>query len=172
MIKIIGGTHKNRKLKLFNLNNVRPTKSRVKKSMMESLHPIKNKTVLDLFSGVGTLGIESISRGAKFVVFVDNNYKTISVLKKNLDLLSITDKYQIVTSDVFEYIKYSKEKFDIIFADPPYGKYEFFDFMPFAQKMLNPEGVFCYESKKTKFNFDLNTKVKNFGNTQLIFWRK
>ena len=172
MIKIISGIYKNRKLKYFNLKNIRPTQSRVRKSMMESLYPIKDKEVLDLFSGIGTLGIESLSRGASSVVFVDNNKEVLKVLKKNLDLLSIKESYKVIKSNVFKFLKYSEDKFDIIFADPPYEKYDFFDFLPLVEQMLNPNGVFCYESKKTKFNFELNTKVKYFGNTQLIFWRK
>ena len=172
MIKIISGKYKNRKLKYFNLKNVRPTQSRVRKSMMETIYPLKSKNVLDLFSGIGTLGIESLSREADNVVFVDNNQKVLNILERNLNLLSINKNYKIIKSDALRYMKSSKDKFDVIFADPPYGKYDFFDFLPFVEKMLNNNGVFCYECKRNKLNFDLNTKIKYFGNTQLIFWRK
>tara|TARA_Y100001960_G_C14450913_1_gene717228 strand:+ start:263 stop:781 length:519 start_codon:yes stop_codon:yes gene_type:complete len=172
MIKIISGIYKNRKLKYFNLKNVRPTQSKIRKSMMESLYPLKSKCVLDLFSGIGTLGIESLSREAQRVVFVDNNRRALEILRKNLDLLSIKENYKIINLDAFRYLKSSKEKFDIILADPPYGKYDFFDFLPFVEKLLKKDGVFCYECKKTKVDFDLNTKIKSFGNTQIIYWRK
>ena len=86
MIRVLGGKYKNRKLKYFKFNNVRPTQSRVKKSLFDTLIDIQNKDVLDLFCGVGTLGIEALSRGAKSVTFIDNNYNAISVLRKNLSL--------------------------------------------------------------------------------------
>ena len=88
MIRIISGKYKNRKLKSFKLEHVRPTQSRVRKSMFDTLHYLDNKNVLDLFCGVGTLGIESLSRGAKFVTFVDNHHKAITALKNNLTRLS------------------------------------------------------------------------------------
>ena len=86
MIKIIAGKYKNRKLKIFKLHNVRPTQARVRKSIMDVLQNFHNQSVLDLFSGVGTLGIESFSRGAKSVTFVDNDSKVLNVLKKNLNI--------------------------------------------------------------------------------------
>ena len=87
-----------------------------RKSIMEILHPFEGKKVLDLFAGVGTLGIESISRGAKSVVFVENNFKAIKVLKKNIDILDMRDNFSIINSDVIRYLKFDDEKFDLIFA--------------------------------------------------------
>ena len=95
MIKIISGKYKNRKLKYFNIPNVRPTQARVRKSIMDSLMPFKDKNILDLFSGIGTLGIESLSRHAKYVDFVDNNPKVLKILKQNLDMISENNSYKI-----------------------------------------------------------------------------
>jgi len=171
MIKIISGKFKNRKLKYFNLPDIRPTQARVRKSIMDSLNDFKDKDILDLFSGVGTLGIESLSRGAKSVVFVDNNSKALSVLKKNIDLLNVNDCSEIIKSDVLQYLKYIDKKFDIIFADPPYGKFDYLELFSLVENKLSKDGIFCYESKKTKLNFDFKVRVKNFGHTQVIFWR-
>tara|TARA_Y100000994_G_scaffold245891_1_gene248233 strand:+ start:1893 stop:2417 length:525 start_codon:yes stop_codon:yes gene_type:complete len=170
MIKIIAGKYKNRKLKIFNLQNVRPTQARVRKSMMDILQDFSDKKVLDLFSGVGTLGIESYSRGAKHITFVDNNLKVLDVLNKNLELLSIND-YSIVQSDAIKFLKNTNQKFDLIFADPPYGKFDFLDLIPFVKENLNINGIFCYECKKKRIDIDLDIKIKNFGTTQVIFWR-
>ena len=170
MIKIIAGKYKNRKLKIFNLQNVRPTQARVRKSMMDILRDFSDKEVLDLFSGVGTLGIESYSRGAKHITFVDNNLKVLNVLNKNLELLSIND-YSIVQSDAIKFLKNTNQKFDLIFADPPYGKFDFLDLIPFVKENLNINGIFCYECKKKRIDIDLDIKIKNFGTTQVIFWR-
>ena len=170
MIKIIAGKYKNRKLKIFNLQNVRPTQARVRKSVMDILQNFNDKKVLDLFSGVGTLGIESYSRGAKHITFVDNNLKVLDVLNKNLELLSIND-YSIVKSDAIKFLKNTNQKFDLIFADPPYGKFDFLDLIPFVKENLNTNGIFCYECKKKRIDIDLDIKIKNFGTTQVIFWR-
>ena len=174
MIRILGGKYKNRKLKYFKFNNVRPTQSRVKKSLFDTLKDIQNKDVLDLFCGVGTLGIEALSRGAKSVTFIDNSYNAISVLRKNLSLLSITDNYTIQNVDVIKFLSINDAKFDIILADPPYERFSFFDLIPYVSEILDEEGLFCYEtSSKEKENLDkLNLKIKSFGSTQLIYWSK
>ncbi len=171
MIKIISGKFKNRKLKYFNLSNVRPTQARVRKSIMDSLGTFENKKILDLFSGIGTLGIESMSRGADSAVFVDNDSRVLKILKKNIDMLSIDSCCEIIKSDTLKYLDYIDKKFDIIFADPPYGKFEYLDLFPLIKKKLTVNGIFCYESKKTKLNLELDVKIKNYGHTQVIFWR-
>ena len=172
MIKIISGKYKNRKLKYFNISSVRPTQARVRKSIMDSLRPFRDKIILDLFSGIGTLGIESLSRGAKYVEFVDNNSKALKILKKNLEIISVNNSYEIIKNDALKYLQYSDKKFDIIFADPPYGKFCFYDFLPVIKERLNVDGVFCYESQKTKINLEPNITIKKYGNTQVVFWRK
>ena len=172
MIKIIAGKYKNRKLKYFNIQSVRPTQARVRKSMFDTLGDIEGKTILDLFCGIGTIGIEGISRGAKSVNFIDHNIKALNVLKKNLNLLDVNkESYSVVKSDVMNYLINEKNKYDLIIADPPYGKFSFIDFIPKISPILKRGGVFCYESKKEKNILDLNLKVKTFGNSQLIFWR-
>ena len=172
MIKIIAGKYKNRKLKYFNIQSVRPTQARVRKSMFDTLGDIEGKTILDLFCGIGTIGIEGISRGAKSVNFIDHNIKALNVLKKNLNLLDVNkESYSVVKSDVINYLINEKNKYDLIIADPPYGKFSFTDFITKISPILKRGGVFCYESKKEKNILDLNLKVKTFGNSQLIFWR-
>ena len=96
----------------------------------------------------------------------------LSVLYKNLELLSLERQCEVIKSDVFKYLKYSDEKFDLIFADPPYNKFNFLDILPNIKKLLSSDGIFCYETKKSKTNFNLNTKIKNYGNTQVIFWSR
>ena len=172
MIKIIAGKYKNRKLKYFNIQSVRPTQARVRKSMFDTLGNIEGKIVLDLFCGIGSIGIEGLSRGVRSVNFIDHNIKALNVLKKNLNLLDVNkESYSVVKSDVMNYLINEKNKYDLIIADPPYGKFSFIDFIPKISPILKIGGVFCYESKKEKNILDLNLKVKTFGNSQLIFWR-
>ena len=172
MIKVLSGKYKNRKLKFFDNPNIRPTQSRVKKSLFDTIHDLEGKKVLDLFCGVGTLGIEAISRGAKSVKFVDNNRKAIAILKQNLSLLSIDSEQTIINSDVMKFISNEEEKYDLILADPPYHKFNLEDFLPsLSSNMLN-NGIFCYETGKHEHTDNLELKIKKFGSTQLIFWRK
>ncbi len=83
---------------------------------------IINSKVLDLFSGSGSLGIEALSRGCQVVCFVDNSFKSINLIKKNLELLKNLERdYKIIKSDAFDFLKKNKSIiWDFIFIDPPY----------------------------------------------------
>lgn len=101
-------------------SGVRPTTDRLRSAVFSILSDsIKETYVLDIFAGTGSFGIESLSRGAKYAVFVD---KDTSVLKENLKNLDLQNS-KILTGDIFSVLKRISVKFDIIFADPPYGKY-------------------------------------------------
>ena len=174
MIKVLSGSLKGRKLKTIDLKSLRPTQAKVRKSIMDSIRVFDNKEVLDLFSGIGTLGIETLSRNAKKVTFVDNNYKILSILKKNLKMLEIDDKSTIINSDVLRFLSNSIDSYDLILADPPYRKYKIDDFFPLIKSLLKKDGIFCYESYKEKINIGdkKDMKIKYFGSTQVTFWEK
>ena len=171
MIKVLGGKYKGRKLYNLKIKNVRPTKSRVKKSIMDTIMDFDGKKILDLFAGVGSLGIESISRGASFVCFVEKNYKTTNLIKKNLDMLNVDNNYEIVSLDVFAFINKTKDKFDIIFADPPYYSCDFEQLLEGIKPLLKNNGVFCFESEYNKSFFKSDLDVRKYGSTQVVYWR-
>ena len=171
MIRILGGKFKGRKLNNFKLQSLRPTKAIVRKSIMDTLRSFENKNILDLFSGVGTLGIEALSRGAKSVCFVDKNPQAIKVLKKNVNMFDSKCDVKVNLSDVFIFLKKNKLKFDVIFADPPYDKYDFNDLVHVIKPILFNDGVFCYESSKFSIQTTENIKIKKYGATQVVFWR-
>ena len=83
---------------------------------------IINRKVLDLFSGSGSLGIEALSRGCQFAYFVDNSFKSINLIKKNLELLeNLKKSCKIIKSDAVDFLKKNKSIiWDFIFIDPPY----------------------------------------------------
>ena len=105
MIKIISGKFKGRKLVDVPDLYVRPTQAVVRKSMMQILEPFSGLSVLDLYAGVGTLGIEALSRGASQLTFVENNKFVLDVLKKNIDLVCKDEDVFINSNDVDRFLK-------------------------------------------------------------------
>ena len=170
MISIIAGKYKGRKL--HNLKNlyVRSTQAKVRKSVFQILEPFDGLEVLDLYAGVGTLGIEAISRGASRVVFVEKNRRVFKVLQKNLELLA-EDNWDIFLTDSMQFLDRAKNQyFDIIFADPPYTEVSFNSIKNKINNMLKPDGIFCMEMKKEPIDEE-NVRVKHYGSTQVVFWR-
>lgn len=105
---------------------VRPTQDRVRESIFNIISPfIENSVVLDLFAGSGAFGLESISRGAKLAILIDNNVNSIKTIKRNIEYLGIKEEIKVFKRDVIELISklyYNRTKFDLIFLDPPYDK--------------------------------------------------
>ena len=127
-MRIISGQYRGRNLEGKVPKNVRPTTDFARESLFDILNSIidiEGKSVLDLFSGAGAIGLEALSRGAEKIYFVDNSFDSINLLKKNIENLQISrDKYIIIKSDVIDYLSNMSiiEKFDVIFADPPYNQ--------------------------------------------------
>ncbi|MEP7103462.1 MAG: 16S rRNA (guanine(966)-N(2))-methyltransferase RsmD [Candidatus Dojkabacteria bacterium] len=117
--RITTGTLKGRKLKVP--ENARPFTERVKITMFDLISEfIKDARVLDLFAGSGNLGIEALSRGASYVQFVDNDEKATKIIRENLKSNDLMLSSRVTALDVFRFLTINKEKFDIIFLDPPF----------------------------------------------------
>ena len=127
-MRIIGGSLKGKKLFQPIDKDTRPLKDIVKESIFNILqHSVDNKVnlfnsnVLDLFSGTGSFGLECLSRGARKVTFFENHLNSIKILEKNINFLNLEDKSEIIKSDVYNLENdLSKNKFDLIFIDPPF----------------------------------------------------
>jgi 16S rRNA (guanine(966)-N(2))-methyltransferase RsmD len=122
-IRVISGVYKGLKLKIPSDYDIRPTQDRVKESIFNVLGmELEARSVLDLFSGSGSLGIEAISRGAAKVYFVDNSFKSIKLIKSNLELLKDNDcECKVLKSDIPKFLAHFEEfAADFIFLDPPY----------------------------------------------------
>jgi len=123
-MKVISGYLKGRRLFFpAGSKSLRPTKELIREAIFDVLRGwIADKRVLDLFAGTGALGIEAISHGAREVVFVELEREAISIIRKNLETLGITNICSIKKGKVERIIEgFGKEKFDLIIADPPYG---------------------------------------------------
>ncbi len=125
-MRVISGKAKGAKLGSCRGIQVRPTLDRVKESIFNIISwDFGEKEVLDLFAGIGSLGIECLSRGAKKVVFIESNSRAVDSLRKNLKHCGFTDQSEIIEVLVTQGIKILEgkgNKFDLIFLDPPYQK--------------------------------------------------
>ena len=128
-MRIISGSFKGKKIFEPKDNKTRPLKDLVKESVFNIINhskkfniDIDNSNILDLFSGVGSFGIECLSRGAKKVIFVENYNKVLPILKKNLNNLKTKNNYKILEFYINSDFKSNNinDKFDIIFLDPPF----------------------------------------------------
>lgn len=120
-MRVISGTARGRKLKELPGLDTRPTTDKVKESAFNIIQfDIEGRSVLDLFAGTGQLGIEALSRGARRAVFVDLAAAAAAVIRQNLGTVGFADHAQVVQSDWRAFLSACREKFDLIFLDPPY----------------------------------------------------
>jgi len=123
-MKIIAGTAKGRLLKTRKGTDTRPTLDRVKESLFAILDPyLSESRFLDLFSGSGSIGLEALSRGAKKCVMIEKDNEALKYIIENINNLDFADKcraYKNESIRAIEILGKKREKFDIIFMDPPY----------------------------------------------------
>ncbi len=122
-MKVISGIYKGRNIEGHDILGTRPTMDRVKESLFATIQDyVPNSVVLDLFSGSGNLGIESLSQGSSYAYLVDNNIKAIKTIKRNIETIGIKN-CEVINMDYQKALKYLAEKelkLDIIYLDPPY----------------------------------------------------
>ena len=179
-MRIITGKYKGN-LVPFQAGHIRPTTDRVKESLFNILsNQIEEARVLDLFSGTGSLGLEALSRGAREVVFVEQNKKSIDIIKKNLQKFKITEPVTIISKDVLYFLrKYEGEAFDIIFCDPPFTEEMADDVMATIapSKVYHENSLIAIESgRKEKIEAGYGELIRydyrEFGDKFLSFFKK
>ncbi len=122
-MRVITGKARGVSLKTPDGMATRPTTDRVKEAMFSIIQfDIPGATVLDLFGGSGQLGIEALSRGAKSAVFVDEREDACKLIRENLRRTKLENTASVIRSDYANFLKKCKERFDIIFLDPPYAE--------------------------------------------------
>ncbi len=120
-MRVITGSARGRRLKELDGMETRPTTSRVKDGLFSAIQfDIEGRRVLDLFAGTGQLGIETLSRGAKSCTFVDQRADAVKLIRENLALCRLEDQAKVVSSEAMAFLAGVREKFDLIFLDPPY----------------------------------------------------
>ena len=127
-MRVVGGRLKGRNLASPSGREIRPTADRLRESVFNILmhaydNPIEGARVLDLFAGTGALGIEAVSRGAAFTLFVDNGAEARALLRNNVEALALGGVTKVFRRDATNLgPAHPLEPFSVAFLDPPYGK--------------------------------------------------
>lgn len=181
MIRITSGLYKGRILKGGDNSEIRPTLSRVKLSFFDTVqHNIREKIFLDGFAGTGNIGIEAISRGADYVVFIDSLRDASELIRHNLEKIAVpTDRYRIIYGDFNRSVIELAKKgfhFDIIYLDPPYNMLKEANPLKVIHKrrLLQPDGMIVLErSIQITFNtaYFYKFRSKEVGHKTLDFFR-
>ncbi|MBQ7801815.1 MAG: 16S rRNA (guanine(966)-N(2))-methyltransferase RsmD [Oscillospiraceae bacterium] len=179
-MRVITGKARGVQLKTPEGMLTRPTTDRVKEALFSIIQfEIPTASVLDLFGGTGQLGIEALSRGAKSATFVDAQENACRLIRENLRRTKLEAQGRVVRADYLEYLKRCREKYDIIFLDPPYAEV----FLENALKciteidILQTGGIIVTErplGKELPYVFEGFTRSRDYkyGKTLLTIYRK
>lgn len=142
MMRIITGTARGIKLTTLEGDTTRPTAERVKEAVFSMIQfEIEGRTVLDLFAGSGQLALEALSRGAAKATIIDASREAMNVIMDNAKKTRLFDRCRISCADYASFIRgaQGREKYDIVFLDPPYGA----GLMPEALRKLDRGELFA-----------------------------
>jgi 16S rRNA (guanine(966)-N(2))-methyltransferase RsmD len=119
-VRVIAGVAKGRRLRPPPTDDTRPITDRAKESLFAILaHEIPGGRFLDLFAGTGSVGIEALSRGGAAATFVERSARAAATIRHNLEITRLTDRAEVMTRDVFAYLREPASPFDVIFVGPP-----------------------------------------------------
>ena len=156
-MRIIGGRLKRAVLKAPRGRDVRPTTDKVREALFNVLQArisIEGVRVLDLFAGTGALGLEALSREAERAVFVEADASVLRVMKGNAHALGIAEACSFVRSDALKWLRNpARQRFDLVFADPPYDLDEIPALPGLVRPHLAENGLFVLEHD-TRQQFD------------------
>ena len=183
-MRIISGKFKGKLISFVKSRTTRPLKDSVKENIFNIVAhsnlinvTLEKSTVLDLYSGIGSFGLECLSRGANETVFVERDKSIAKILYKNLLTLSIKNKATIINEDIIVFLNKKKfiKKFDILFLDPPFASSNFLEDL----KLIKQEKIYktnhlvvIHREKKSFDNFKdiLNPLlVREYGRSKIIF---
>lgn len=172
-MRVISGKYRGKPLLSPSNTKVRPTADIVKQALFTKLQFfVEGKNVLDLFCGSGALGIEAISRGAKYVAFVDKDWDSITLTKRNL--ASIKEQAPVFKCDYSVAIKKFNTQFDLILVDPPYASGVYADCLEKIkqQNLLTEDGIIVCEhdiSEKISDEYFEIFDEKRYGSVYLTY---
>ncbi len=177
LMRVITGSRRGRKLVTLEGDSVRPTTDKVKESVFNIIQfDLENAVVLDLFAGCGQLGIEALSRGAEFAVFVDSSNQSLAVVEENLKITDFRDVSKTVRADALDYLDRVIEKYDIAFLDPPYKAGLMEEAIKRVKDHINDNGIIVCETDSNEFLPEViegfTSKRYKYGKIALTVYRK
>jgi 16S rRNA (guanine966-N2)-methyltransferase len=184
-MRIISGKLKGKSLSFLKSDTTRPLKDSVKENIFNIIiHSnlinlsLENSNILDLYSGIGSFGLECMSRGASKITFVEMDNKVTQVLNENLLNLSLKDKTVVVNDKIENFLKdCNEQKFDIIFFDPPFAEKNYLEELKLlGKKKIYSKNhiVIIHREKDTIDNFEKIIEpfiIKKYGRSKIIFAR-
>ena len=182
-MRIISGDLKGKTIAFLKSSVTRPLKDSVKENIFNILKHsnlltvnLKNSNILDLYSGIGSFGLECISRGAKQVTFVEKDKNAFSILNENLINLNIEERSTIIKENIEFFLKEGLfEKFEIIFLDPPFSDNSYLGILKSIRERKickKNHVIIVHREKKSLDNFkDILHPiiVKQYGRSKIIF---
>ncbi len=182
-MRIISGKLKGKNISFLKSITTRPLKDSVKESIFNVIShsnlldiKLENSNILDLYSGIGSFGLECISRGAKKIIFVEKDKKVVEILKRNLFELNVNTDVTVITDQIESFLKKKLfDKFEIIFLDPPFANNEYLQELKLIkQKKIYKKKhiIIIHREKKSFDNFENILKpiiIKQYGRSKIIF---
>lgn len=178
-MRIVSGKYKGRRFNPPKSFKARPTTDFAKENLFNILNNSidwEETSALDLFGGTGSISFELISRGCPRVVCVEKNFAHASFIKDTMSKLKIDSEMQLLQIDVFGYLERSTEKFDLIFADPPYDlkKFKEVPHLVLEKDLIADSGIFILEHSKD-YDFSelpLFLEKRTYGSVNFSIFQK
>ncbi len=183
-MRIISGKLRGKKISYTRSKRTRPLRDYVRENIFNIIShgkkiklSLEKANILDLYSGIGSFGLECLSRNVNKVVFVERDPLALSILKKNIKALNLTSKTKLISEDIKNYLKKlnSEEKFDLIFLDPPFKDTSYIEIIKLMKekKIFNEENkIIIHRERKCEENLNKIFKIdleKNYGRSKIIF---
>ena len=183
-MRIISGQFKGRKIFEPKDKKTRPLKDLTKESIFNIIQHSKklnfnlqNTNILDLFSGVGSFGLEALSREAKYVTFVENYLEVVNILEKNIKNFELNQKSKVIKKDILSDLDFLNlnQKYDLIFIDPPFKEKNIKSLLLkiYNSKILKSNGIFIiHRNSKDSDEFPSEINIlekKAYGISQIFF---
>jgi 16S rRNA (guanine(966)-N(2))-methyltransferase RsmD len=179
-MRIIGGELRGRVVRLPAGSRIRPTADRVKESLFNILHSVEGASFLDLFAGSGNVGLEALSRGARFATFVEKDIRLVHALQESLVQLGFAARAEVIAADAergLGRLVQRGNRFDIIFTDPPYDQGLVLETLawPDMRKALTENGIIVLQHSAREKPDGLQAQPwvvadqRRYGDTVLTF---
>ena len=182
-MRIITGKLKGKSIDYIKNDVTRPLRDAVKENIFNIIRhsnkiqvKIDNSNVLDLYSGIGSFGLECMSLNAKNVTFVDKDSKASKILLENLNKLSLLKKTEVVNNSIDNFLEICQKKYSVFFLDPPFADNQFLEILKLIKKkkIFEKYHIVIIHREREKLDKDLNNIIeilieKKYGRSKIIF---